>query len=262
MSVVNVGGRFAEERERLGYTQVAFARLLGLSVPGLRKIEAGQSEFKVNVLTAAASAGVDVQYVVTGVRSKNTEKVTDKIGFEKQVIEGNVSGIGFVGDGANVTINHNPRTTIKAETKPGEEHISLPQRSILHKLVDDVVEKEALLKKQPKTHRAVWAALNRHCGVNTYTLIAHTDFEKARKYLHMWLGRLNAAPSASVKDGEAWRKSRYQYIKINAKNPDDAQALSAYIARKYKATSIKDLSNDELEETYRYVAGRRNRSRK
>lgn len=262
MDLVEVGARFTEERERLGYSQVSFARLLGVTRVTLANAEAGKNEFKIGMLIAGASAGMDVQYVVTGVRSKNTEKVVDEIGFEKQVIKGDVLGIGFVGDGANVTINHNPRTTIKAETKPGEEHISLQQRAILQKLVDDVVEKEAVLKKEPKTHRSVWAALNRHCGVNTYTLIAQMDFEKARKYLHMWLGRLNSAPSAAVKDGEAWRKSRYQYIKINTKDPEDAEALNAYIARKYKATSIKDLSNDELDETYSYVASRRNRKRR
>ncbi len=247
----------------MGYTQVSFSRLLGLSRVGLRNIEAGSSEFKVNVLASAASAGVDVQYVLTGVRSQNVEAVANHVGFEKQAIHGPVSGIGFVGPGANVhliqTTNH--RTITKAETKPGVEHIDEAQKSALKALVDDVVDKERVLKKSPKTHAAVWAALNRHCGVTTYALIKKDDFEKARKYLHMWLGRLNSSPSASVKDGEAWRKSRYSFIKVNSKSEEDAAALKAYMARKYKAESLTELSNDELEEVYRYVAGRRNKKR-
>jgi transcriptional regulator with XRE-family HTH domain len=263
MNLFDVAARFTDERKRIGYNQSAFARLLGLSVPGLRNIEAGESEFKVNVLMAAAAAGVDVQYVLTGVRSSNVKAVADEIGFEKQAIHGAVSGVGFAQTGANIQIIHtnNHRTTVKAETTPGEKHITVPQRAKLKELVDEVAEKEALLKKKPKAHRAIWAALNKHCQVNTYTLIALDDFEKARKYLHMWLGRLNSSASAPVKDGDAWRKSRYSYIKVNSKTPDDAEALKAYMARKYKAESLTELSNDELEEVYRYVAGRRNKKR-
>ncbi len=253
MELADIGQRFSEERQRLGYTQASFARLLGLSRTGLVNIEAGKSDFKVGQLASAASAGVDIQYVVTGVRSKNVDRVEDKIGFEKQAITGNISGIGFVGDGASIVINHNPRTTIKAETKPGEEHISLEQRSILQKLVDDVVIAEEAVRHNGKSHRAVWSALNRHCKVNTYTLIAASDFEKARKYLHQWLGRINSMPSAPIKNGDAWRKSRYAYIHANTKTDDAKAALRAYIKRLFHAESLTELSNQELDKTYEYV---------
>lgn len=268
MQLDEIADRFAEERIRLGYNRVAFARLLGISTEGLRLIEAGQSEFKVTVLTSAASTGVDVQYILTGVRSQNTKAVTDQIGYEKQAVTGEISGVGIAQTGANVQINTNHITTEKvinrtvAVTKPGEEHISLSQRSILKELVDQVAEKEGILKKNPKTHRAIWASLNKHCSVNTYTLIASSDFEKARKYLHMWLGRLNAAPSASVKDGDSWRKQRYKYIKVNSKDTDDAAALTLYMSRNFNgATSLTQLSDDELDRIYRYVAGRRSKKR-
>lgn len=256
-----VGARLAEERVRIGYNQSAFARLLGLSVPGLRKIEGGASEFKVNVLISAASAGIDVQYVVTGVRSKNTEKVTDQIGFEKQVITGDVSGVGYAGPGAQIKIvnTQHHQTILRPETKPGDQHISVEQRAILQDLVNKVVEKENLLKKSPKSHRAVWAALNKHCKVNSYQLIAAADFDKARSYLNQWIGGLHSMRSASVKDGDDWRKRKITYIKTNTKAAEDEAAMRAYIMKHYKAKSLTELANDELEQTYRYVAGRRNR---
>ncbi len=263
MDIAEVGFRLAEERDRLGYTRVAFARLLGLSTEGLRLIEQGKSDFKVNVLTSAASAGVDVQFVLTGVKSNNVSSVTKTIGFENQAIHGSVSGVGFAQAGATVHIinTNNHVTRIKAETKPGEDHISLQQRSILKDLVDQVAEKELALKRQPKGHRAIWASLNKHCGVNTYTLISLNDFEKARKYLHVWLGRLNASKSASSTDGSAWRKKRYAYIKINTKDAEEEKALKSYMKRKYNESSLTNLSDDQLDTVYRYVAGRMSRKR-
>jgi len=263
MDLFEVAARFTEERKRIGYTQSAFARLLGMSVPGLRNIEAGESEFKVNVLMAAAGAGADVQYIITGVRSKNVEKVADEVGFEKQVIQGNVSGVGFAGPGANISIvnTQTHRTTVRPETRPGDEHITVEQRAILTDLVNKVVEKEELLKKAPKSYRAVWAALNKHCKVNSYQLIAAADFEKARSYLNQWIGSLHGMRSAPLKDGEDWRKRKIQNIRINTKAPDDEAAMRAYILKNFGATSVKELANDELEKTYKYVAARRSRKR-
>ena len=259
MKLGDIGERVSEERVRLGYTQAAFARLLGLSRVGLRNIEAGESEFKVNVLAAAAGAGADVQYILTGVRSENVKAVSDEIGFEKQVIEGNVSGVGFASAGARIQIvnTQNHRTTVRPETKPGVDHIDEGQCAILLDLVNKVVEKETLLKKSPKTHRAVWSALNKHCGVGSYRLIARGDFEKARSYLNQWIGGLHSMRSAAVKDGDDWRKRKITYIKTNTKAASDEAAMREYIKKNFKASSLTELANDELEQTYKYVARRR-----
>lgn len=259
MELIDIGIRFAEERERLSYSQAAFARLLGISRPGLMNIENGKSDFKVSQLIAAASAGIDVQYVVTGVRSKNTEKVTDEIGFERNVIKGNVTGVGIVGNGGTVHINHNPRTVVKAEPKPGIDNIEESECAILKDLVDRVVEKEVLMKKTPKSHKAVWSALNQHCKVASYRMIAKGDFEKARSYLTQWIGSLQGMKSAPAKDSDNWRKDQYKYIKTNAKDPADAEALKTYIKRNFGAGSLTELADDELRQTYRYISGRRTR---
>ena len=144
-----------------------------------------------------------------------------------------------------------------AEVRPGDEHISDEQAAALHTLVDKVVEVEQRLKAKPRGHRAVWGALNSHCGVPAYRLIRTGDFTKAQSYLHQWIGRLDSMPSAPVKDGDAWRKRKYAYIKINSK--DDPQAVDRYVARNYKASSLTELDNAQLEQVYRYVASRKNR---
>ncbi len=260
MEIADFAARFVEERERLGHSQVSYARALGLTTEGLRKIENGKSFCRADMLANAASMGADVQYILTGVRSNNADAVSRAVGYETNVKIDNVIGIGYINSNHG-PIQINPKNITKAITKPGDEHITLEQRSDLIKLVDKIVETEATLKKAPKSHRAVWASLNAHCRVNTYTLIAASDFEKARKFLHQWLGRLNSSASAPVKDGDNWRKRHYAYIKINTKDSADAEAVATYMARKFKAESLTDLSNDELDAVYKYVAGRRNKRR-
>ena len=75
--------------------------------------------------------------------------------------------------------------------------------------------------------------------------------------MHQWVGRLDSMASAPVKDGDAWRKRKYAYIKINSKN--DTDAIDRYIAKNFGATSLSELDNAQLEQVYRYVASRKNK---
>jgi hypothetical protein len=171
------------------------------------------------------------------------------------------SGTGNIIAFGNVSIGQEgrraPRVTVAAN--PGIDHITETQKTTLKQIVSDVVATEARLKKSPKSHGAVWSAVNKACGVTSYHLIALEDFETARGYLNSWLGRLNGMKSAPVKNGDAYRRRRYSYIKVNTKHPEDAAALDAYILKKFKVTSISELSNPELEQAYRYVASRKSR---
>lgn len=181
--------------------------------------------------------------------------------FKGQLIEGGNSGnvVGLVHPGATVTqintLRHIEKTI--AEVRPGEIHISDDQAAKLHALVEKVAETEQRLKQKPRTRQAIWGSLNAHCGVPKYRLIRAEDFAKAQKYLHQWVGRLDSMASAPVKDGDAWRKRKYAFIKGNSK--DDADALDRYIAKNFGASSLTELDNDQLDRVYRYVASRKAR---
>lgn len=257
--------RLTEERARLGITQANLARELGVSREGLRLYETGQREVGGEFLARAAKLRFDVQYILCGLRSTNLAKIdqtVDAVPF--QVINGGVSGVGIAQSGANVSVvntqRHVTRTTVK--TEPGVTHISEEQKVALQGLVKNVVDAEQKLKQKPRSYQSVWSALNAHCKVSQYALIASADFEKAQKYLNQWMGRLHSMASAPVKDGDTWRKRHYAYIKINSKSPEDALAVSQYMTKNFKATSLTELSNDQLDQVYRYVAGRRSTGKK
>jgi transcriptional regulator with XRE-family HTH domain len=77
----DIAARFRSERERLGFSANAFAHFVGRSGEGFRRFEAGETSMKFDALAAAARLGVDVQYVITGVRSENLDDVEAAIGY-------------------------------------------------------------------------------------------------------------------------------------------------------------------------------------
>ena len=65
---MNLNGRIKEERERLGYSQTAFAALAEASKHSQINWEKGTGTPTAAVLAAWAAHGLDVLYVVTGQR--------------------------------------------------------------------------------------------------------------------------------------------------------------------------------------------------
>ena len=64
-----IGARIKEERERLGFDQEPFAALSGASRYSQIDWEKGKSFPNAKALAAWASAGADVQYILTGIRA-------------------------------------------------------------------------------------------------------------------------------------------------------------------------------------------------
>lgn len=251
--------RLIEERARLGYSQADFARQTGISREGLRLYEVAQRGMSAEFLAAAMAIGLDAQYILSGHRSKETGAADEVKRHTPPVVDiggSNTNVIGVVQSGGTVHQIHTQRHINKtiAKVTPGDEHITEEQAVILTTLVGEIIETEKRLKSSPASHRSVWGSLNSHCGVTQYRLIKLSDFERARKYLQQWLGRLNSMRSAPVKNGDEWRKKRYAYIKINSKaNP---QLVASYLKKYFQAESLTQLSDDQLDRVYRYVAKR------
>lgn len=63
---VSIGARLKEERERLGFTQPAFAELAGTTKKSQIDYEKDLTQPKAGYLAAIAEAGADISYIVTG----------------------------------------------------------------------------------------------------------------------------------------------------------------------------------------------------
>jgi transcriptional regulator with XRE-family HTH domain len=64
-----IGNRIKEERERLGFTQPVFAEIAGAAKRTLIEWEKGSTSPNAVQLSALYAIGVDVQYILTGLRS-------------------------------------------------------------------------------------------------------------------------------------------------------------------------------------------------
>jgi transcriptional regulator with XRE-family HTH domain len=78
---VTIGNRLKEERERLTLTQPSLALACGTTKKTQIEYEKDKSPPKAPYLAKAASFGVDVAYVITGIRLDNVAKTADELGF-------------------------------------------------------------------------------------------------------------------------------------------------------------------------------------
>ena len=66
---MGIGERLKEERGRIGLNQTEFAAMAGVQKNAQSNYEKGDRNPDASYLEAIASAGVDVTYVITGVRT-------------------------------------------------------------------------------------------------------------------------------------------------------------------------------------------------
>lgn len=71
---MNIGQRLKEERERIGMSQTEFASVASASKHAQINWEKGETTPNANALAAWAAIGLDVLYVVTGLRAGGHEQ--------------------------------------------------------------------------------------------------------------------------------------------------------------------------------------------
>ena len=87
---LEIGIRLREERERLGFSQQAFAEIGGASKRSQVEWEKGAQVPNAEFLAHIASRGADVTYIVTGVRALSTKEMEedlDRYGMAWETLE-------------------------------------------------------------------------------------------------------------------------------------------------------------------------------
>lgn len=255
--------RLVEERARLGYTQSFLADKTGKSRQQYINYETGRSEMTVGFLAEIAQLGLDIQYIVLGVKSSDLNKINTK---DKQSntdsttnnFHGNVANSVFAGSGSTIhqvnTQQHITRT--KADVKPGIEHITDEQKANLKRLVDEIVELESKYRtaKSAKNHQAVWRSLNAKLKVTSYHFIPLEKYETAKKHLQSWVGRLNSLKTAKTRNADGVRKSRYAFVHTNLKQFGLEEWFRGYLQDRHGVSSMTELDDKRLDQAYHAVA--------
>ncbi|SSY80673.1 transcriptional regulator [Alysiella crassa] len=281
MQLIDIAHNLIDERERLGYSRKNFAAQVNKTDESLRLYETGKANMSAEFLAAAAQLGVDVQFVLTGVKSENLHMVAQKFENElNQVLNENHGGVQFNAEvsGSPIVGNHNTVnqvtgtqnniTTQKHITKtvveisPDDNRIDEEEKAILLDLVNKIVAKEQEVKRKPKTHRAVWSSLNAHCQVSTYKLIAKDDFEKAKMFLRKWLGNLNNTATSKRNNPTAYRNNQYSTIHVKIKELGLEEWYRDTLKSKFGVDSSTELDEVEMKKLVTMVNGKYSREKK
>ena len=281
MERIDIALNLIDERERLGYSRNNFATQVNMTNESLRLYEIGKTNMSADFLAAAAQLGVDVQFVLTGVRSQNLHMISEK--FENELnqhlnenngvqFNAEVSGSPVIGN--NNTVNQvngtqNNITTQKHVTKTvveistdSDKYVNEAEKANLLKLVNQIVLKEQEVKRKPKTHKAVWSSLNSFCGVTTYKLIAKEDYVKAEGFLRKWLGNLSNMPSSKRNNPTAHRNQQYREIHVKIGELNLETWYRDTLKRKFNVDSATELDDVELAELVKSVRGKYTREKK
>lgn len=162
----------------------------------------------------------------------------------------------IIGNGNTVINTEKHVTVVKVEPKPGVEHITEDQVCRLHDLKDEIIRLGKLAKKKPITPAAVWSALTKEMGCRRLRLIPLEKFEDSKKFLQIWIGRLNNTKSVENKDLEEVERKRLTYIRTNMRKLKCEKQVREYMEKHFGITSTKELPGlDAIKQVYMYVAG-------
>lgn len=140
---------------------------------------------------------------------------------------------------------------------PGEGVVTDAQKAKINELRVDWIALHNSIKKAPLTDAAAWMKINRKAGVTSYHLIPSERYDLVVKFIKQEMGKLRSMRSAPKKD-VTWRAQRISAIKARSKNQlGRADAYRLYITKAFGATSLADLSDDQLQRTYSHIMGKK-----
>ena len=124
---MSIGSRLREERERLKLTQPAIAEAAGTTKRTQFAYETDKTAPKGGYLARVASLGVDVGYVITGVRAENVAHTPTELGYlrhcrllaTKNLESQGLKGLVFLRESNGIKLEDMPR--IYQPITPSEE---------------------------------------------------------------------------------------------------------------------------------------------
>lgn len=165
----------------------------------------------------------------------------------------------IVGNGNVVVLVQPPFPPAKAKktvvVQTGVGVLDAAQKAQINSLVDEWVKLRGSIRSRAAEIRSLRAAFNKAMKVNSYAEIKQEDFGRAVSWLKRQIAILDGMSSAPAKDPQ-WRTKRYRGINARAKEFGDGEArYRQYAATHFGTSSLRDLTDDQLDAVYRYVFG-------
>lgn len=144
-----------------------------------------------------------------------------------------------------------PRVTVV----PGYGVVSEEQKARLIELCNQWVATNSAVRRSKLSYAAARGALNRQARVTSYHLIAAERFVELERWLLNQIARINAMPSAAARSPE-WRASRITAIQARCTEKGLQDWRHTYMLEHFRANSMTELSDGDLQHLYRAVFAR------
>jgi transcriptional regulator with XRE-family HTH domain len=95
---MTIGDRLVQERKRIGLSQTAFAKQIGVSLSSQKRYELGEREPDISYLERALRLGMDISYLLTGIRSSDYQTNLGVIDYEVSLFGALAKLLGFTKD--------------------------------------------------------------------------------------------------------------------------------------------------------------------
>lgn len=103
---MNIGERLIQERKRLGLSQTAFAKQIGVSLSSQKRYELGEREPDISYLERALRMGMDISYLLTSIRSSDHHTNLGVIDYEVSLFGALAKLLGFTKDELSALTKH------------------------------------------------------------------------------------------------------------------------------------------------------------
>lgn len=144
-----------------------------------------------------------------------------------------------------------PRVTVV----PGYGVASEAQKTRLMELCNRWVKTNNAVRHTRLSYAAARGALNRKARVTSYHLIPADQVAALEHWLLMQIARINAMSSAAA-GSSSWRTERIKAIQARCTQKGIQGWRHAYMAERFGATSMTELSDADLQLLYRAVFAR------
>jgi len=103
---MTIGDRLVQERKRIGLSQTAFAKQIGVSLSSQKRYELGEREPDISYLERALHLGMDISYLLTGIRSSDNQTNLGVIDYEVSLFGALAKLLGFTKDELSALTKH------------------------------------------------------------------------------------------------------------------------------------------------------------
>lgn len=200
------------------------------------------------IMKIADIGGVTMDDLLRTDKPPQSKVISIKAGKGAVAVGGDMNNVNIsTGDVYSNTV---VRKVYRYVYEPGD--LTEEQAAKVKQLVDEIVELENIVKKNAKTHAAVYSTLKRHFKVAYYRKIGEENFGKVVAYLQRWKGMLKTKKSFARRAPDEYRKARYKDIFAISKGELGwtKTDVDHYIYEIYNVPSIRDLDNKQLENLY------------